>query len=330
MARLLQNIDATAAVTSVYALQDLRERIRQEVKSSSVRSWHLRDELHFLDHDVQQALDTYVPNLARAFFDYTALACAGEARHAATKCSVHWYGYKDSGWQRRTLWEEALAYNPRDLLVECEKLFEEEWRSENYGGDAWARIARTGQLYGQVPDLVFIDLCVDLSHNSGNYLDKGVIFYLSCVDHYRWVLDTKFRGKLLDYDKSCAYPFFAIPTLYVLPDVREVLQAGALLYLFPRPLSTIVSRWTSLDDTDMVVWGNEAFRPEVITSDEDEEDEEEQEDEEYEEEYEEEEEEEEEEEDEDCYCCATEATDEEKENKEDNLAYFWTPTQRAA
>jgi len=47
-----------------------------------------------------------------------------------------------------------------------------EWDS-SYGGDRWRQIAKAGLMKSSVSDCIFIDHCVDLSHNNNHYLDKG-------------------------------------------------------------------------------------------------------------------------------------------------------------
>ena len=62
-----------------------------------------------------------------------------------------------------------------------------------FGGEKWYGIARAGLLKGTVGDKVFIDHCVDLSHNNGIYFDKSAgIFrlwkqksHIECLDFKR-------------------------------------------------------------------------------------------------------------------------------------------------
>jgi hypothetical protein len=72
----------------------------------------------------------------------------------------------------------ALSYFPDEQTVEIVKsIFEQEWASGGYGGDAWLQIVNGMCLYGQIPDAAFIDHIVDLEHNSGTVLDKSARKY---------------------------------------------------------------------------------------------------------------------------------------------------------
>jgi hypothetical protein len=266
-----QPIQVLPVITSLYAAQDLQCRIRAELESNSVRSWHLRERFAWLGHEIQQWLDQVTPPLARAFFDYTALVCAGEARWAVQRCAYCWDEWVDGEHGRSDAWDDAVQYNPYDLLSESQKLFEMYWRGNGYGGKKWAQIAKVGQLYKKVPDSVFIDLCVDLSHNSGVYLDKGIIFYFSDPSHYRVILDLKFAGQLLDTFTNYYWNSGYFHELYVLPEVYEFLREAKKLHLFPKSFSKIFV-WTytysyawSFDEL-LINWRFAPFKPHVIDS----------------------------------------------------------------
>jgi len=176
------------AVADFYALQALDASSRRKV--DTFRRPHERWLQDFEDYSQR-----YASKFARALFDYLALACFGEARHCWDKASLAIEGLPE-GKSRRGAYEDARAYNPWLFLPKLEILFQRaEWEAY-YGGPSWARIAQAAQLYGKLPDTVFIDHCVDLSHNGGLCFDKdetGIFRLGYFAGEYRGLLDYKAR-----------------------------------------------------------------------------------------------------------------------------------------
>jgi hypothetical protein len=143
---------------------------------------------------------TFAP-LAAAFFDYIVATCAGELRHAHRCANQHYDGFPTGfSHHRASASAFALQYEPRSTLKACLKSFTDgEWQN-GYGGEAWAKIAKAGLMYKEQPDIVFIDHCVDLSHNSGTFLDKGIVFLEEDITRYVLLLESKkYAKKPIDF-----------------------------------------------------------------------------------------------------------------------------------
>jgi hypothetical protein len=145
-----------------------------------------------------------VPTLARAFFDYTAITCFTEMRHGEYRCEMKYEELEmHVKKNRHYAVHGALHYEPKSILKAAKVLFDYDWES-GFGGRSWKKIAEGGLLYQTVPDMVFIDHAVDLTHNNGAYIDKGIIF-ANDYGHGRYTnfLDTKRNAKtakeVIDY-----------------------------------------------------------------------------------------------------------------------------------
>lgn len=191
----LNNMFCVGCVTlSFYVLHDLKDRLEQW-QTSGQRYSRAHEKLY---EDINEKLNMIVPKLARRYWEYIVLSCAGEARHAsvATKFYIKGLGRRGA---RATAALNAIAYNPWILLDQEVALFGKKWEGNGYGGVSWQKIAGAGKLYGTVPDAVFIDHVVDLTHNGGLFLDKG--FILACREgeaYFLNVLTVKAQGSLLD------------------------------------------------------------------------------------------------------------------------------------
>lgn len=123
--------------------------------------------------------------LAEMLWDYTALAVFGEMRHATGRCSH--YNPAITGGNRASAYEEAKKYDPMSILKAGMALFDPKktsWES-SFGGAAWYRIAKCVSKRPIINDGVFCDMCFDLSHNSGVYLNKkeANIFTMFCAGY---------------------------------------------------------------------------------------------------------------------------------------------------
>jgi len=138
--------------------------------------------------------DEYIRRFANAIFDYTVLVVAGELRHCTSKASHYIYGYYNGECERNDVYNDCKGYNPRDVLAAGIRMFDTafvEW-GRAFGGDKWYQIAKAGLLKDKVSDCIFVDHCVDLSHNNSVYFDKSAgIFYLDSRSHYKNFLDFK-------------------------------------------------------------------------------------------------------------------------------------------
>jgi len=136
----------------------------------------------------------YISKFASAIYDYTALVVAAELRHAMRNASHYIANYYTNSLHRDEVYRDCTTYTPEGILKSGFRIFDPEqvkW-SESYGGEKWWNIAKAGLMKGRVSDCIFIDHCVDLSHNNSVYFDKSAgIFYLSEKEKYSDFLDWK-------------------------------------------------------------------------------------------------------------------------------------------
>lgn len=179
---------AEFVVAEFYALQTLELLAKADQFKRSHEKW-LRD-----FHEYKRLFEN---KFANALFDYTALVVYGELRHSRRRCGLHHPNIPQGG-PRSGSYVEAEKYSPAFIAEAGLLLFYEyEWETA-YGGERWGAIAkalhrRVNKLNHFDNDVVFIDHCVDLSHNSSHYLDKpeSDIFYTSCKSAYTGILNNK-------------------------------------------------------------------------------------------------------------------------------------------
>lgn len=118
-------------------------------------------------------------SLASLIFDYLALACLGEARHAYAHSNGALDGWEwDSSSERIVVVEHyAGKLAPSDFLPKLITLFDEANWSTSFGGKKWGRIAKVALSYfnKEWNEITLIDHCVDLVHNNGLCFDKGFL-----------------------------------------------------------------------------------------------------------------------------------------------------------
>lgn len=152
------------------------------------------------EKDFHEYMEYFVSNLARVIYDYTVLAVLSELRHGCkSNLVLDIPNFMRS--ERYQIFAWAKEYTSNSILRTGEYLFSSDnnyWAS-HYGGDSWKAIAKAGLMYGKIPDLVFIDHCVDLCHNSGSYFDKR-LGILACVDNSIFM-------KFLDAKKHSFNPY---------------------------------------------------------------------------------------------------------------------------
>lgn len=187
----MDRMDIFQLVQEFYAMEALAAMllVNQNSHFNPMRHSHERWQQDFSDFRTQ-----YIEKFAAAIFDYTALVVAAELRHGRKRASHHLKTYYDSGLDRETVYGDCFAYDPKDILAAGIRLFDADrvrW-DDGYGGKKWEQIAKAGLLKDKVNDCVFIDHCVDLSHNNSIYFDKGAgIFVLHNVRQYQAFLDFK-------------------------------------------------------------------------------------------------------------------------------------------
>lgn len=173
-----------AAVSTLYAMLEIELGLTLVPEPSRDHPDFIRYRMFKAEFAV--AFKRYGDRFARNMFDYLTLACAGEARYASNQMVVT-EGKKD-----------AIPYAPQGLLPALERVFEICKWAPGYGGKKWANIAKAAKKYFpfQSNPVVFIDHCVDLSHNGGLAFDKGFIFQYP-DERYKDILDAKLHGSLL-------------------------------------------------------------------------------------------------------------------------------------
>lgn len=152
---------------------------------------------------IKEAREEYVKQLALYFLDYTTLACAGEARHAREQAHSYNSFVPPARTMNRSLAAySTLKYDRRSVLEACRELFyEANWKGSSYGGDKWGAIAEAGLMYYAHGADVFLDHCVDLTHNGGLYLNKTDVGYFTLGGGY-WPIHKEYK-QLLDFKRYC-------------------------------------------------------------------------------------------------------------------------------
>jgi len=144
--------------------------------------------------DFHDFRDEYIIRFASAIYDYTVSVVAAELRHCKGQASQYIKDYYTSGLSRDEVYKECFTYKDHDILAAGIRMFDPvrvSWRRA-YGGDKWNQIAKAGLMKDKVSDCIFIDHCVDLSHNCSIYFDKSAgIFFLQNLQEYQSFLDLK-------------------------------------------------------------------------------------------------------------------------------------------
>ena len=107
---------------------------------------------------------------AEIIFDYTVLVVGGEMRHGLSKAS-HYNPNITQEVLRTSTFYQVKEFTPTSVLRAGVSAFDCNWHCA-FGGNAWKAIAQAGLLYGNVPNVAFVDHCIDLQHNNGCYFNK--------------------------------------------------------------------------------------------------------------------------------------------------------------
>jgi len=151
--------------------------------------------------DFNNYKEYFMSNLAQILYDYTVFSVLTELRHCNNS------NYENPDFDNKTRYSVLLLskiYTAESILKTGVKMFDEDFNpwKEGYGGYPWLLIAKAGLMYKKVPDIVFIDHCVDLCHNNGSYFNKH-LGILICTRDYR---DSMFDS-FLDKKKHSTNPF---------------------------------------------------------------------------------------------------------------------------
>ena len=267
--------EITGCVREFYCLQAVELLARADKFLRSHERWV---------RDFQEYKQRYTENLANAMLDYSVLVCFGEMRHGAQYCSRYNPNVPYAR-ERDESYRSAIQFTPDSILDSAYSLFTEgEW-DISYGGAAWALIAevalnRLRQKDVWCIDEVFIDRCVDLSHNGSIYFDKTEtgIFWLMNETYYKAFL----------YRKRYSPPEVLLRSEIVSETLSKLIKRAICLKIIPDII--VPAEQQNNEELDVITnyarveWGETILRNELEWSDYDDEDYEEDEEETYDEE----------------------------------------------
>lgn len=229
-------IDILQAAKDFYALEAMAALLcdKNENDFDAFRPSHTRWYRDFVAYR-----NEYVENLANAIFDYTAIVVAGEMRHAQNCASsyIEEFGY-DSDYSRSDVYGQCTRWTPESILEAGVKIFDPAnvtWKS-SFGGKKWGQIARAGLRKRNFNSpSVFIDHCVDLSHNNSVYFDKGAnIFYLHSGEHYKKFLDMKRKATTAEVLQE-----------NLSDNIRTLLRRACILGVYRLDIITLSQSWST-------------------------------------------------------------------------------------
>jgi len=183
--------DVFLAIKEFYAIEALTAVVQVENKLEPFRHSHAR-----WSEDFAVFKNLYYKKLAEIIYDYTVTVVAGEMRHGYSQASSYILGYYDDDAKRAFVYEECQFYTAKSILEAGVQVFGSpvKWKS-GYGGEKWCAIAKAGLYKGVLPDTLFIDHCVDLTHNGSIYFDKDTPLVVPLrgpeLDRYKFFLNFK-------------------------------------------------------------------------------------------------------------------------------------------
>jgi hypothetical protein len=136
------------------------------------------------DADAAKMLTDFETSLAREFACYLDMAVGGELRYAmqhlgkeALPADLACFfreidpGERGMAWMAWTVVRRVLGLRALELAAH---VFGTSGWAENFGGEAWATVARLlrDHLRGRVIARVFVDQCFSLEHNTGSVFNK--------------------------------------------------------------------------------------------------------------------------------------------------------------
>lgn len=171
-------LDISQLVQEFYAIEAVSAMVQGDQYSCFQPMRHSHSRWY---SDFTEFQKRYISQFAAAIYDYTVLVVAAELRHGKRRASRYIKDYYTTSYGREDVYRDCACYKAHDILLAGLWLFDPafvNW-NEAYGGEKWFYIAKAGLLKGTVSDEVFIDHCVDLSHNSSIYFDKNARIF-SC------------------------------------------------------------------------------------------------------------------------------------------------------
>ena len=212
------SISILNAVKSFYQIQAV-DMIKHPVEADR-RHRYWSDEFKYYK-------DIFIDQFEQAIYDYTVLAVGGEARHAKFKASIYNPNFPCHGKNRSTAMNKMVQYNPDDIVTNALYLFKNGSWGNAYGGRLWGFIADAVAKRNEWgTKTIFIDHCIDLSHNGGCYFDKSDygIFWVESSSEYK---------NFLDFKLICS-PIQLLTDFYIVgKELFKLIQSGVRLHILP-------------------------------------------------------------------------------------------------
>lgn len=269
-----QVLDLPTAVAGFYVQNLVLTKIR--IMEQNTLKFRLKDTIN----EFRAMQKEYVDRFAGALFDYIALASFGEARHAIddAKYYIQYICFK---WNknnekehvsvREEAYEQALKFDPNSFLPVLVNLYTDKGWRDGYGGPKWANIAEIGTKYRKMPNTVFVDNAIDLSHNGGSMFNKRILFKQYAPYGYKHMLDQKrSMESILTEDFLRKYSFPSSTKLF--------LKLAAKLGIIDVSLVYAPENYEPIEWPNAIKWGllsmssNDILPKEEFESDEDDDD----------------------------------------------------------
>ena len=174
--------------------------------------------------DFNQYKNDYISKTARIIYEYTVCAVVSELRHC--NHSNYYLRAIDTGYSSSKFLKCLDDYTAESILKTGVKMFNTDFNKWNnmFGGHSWLLIAKAGLMYGKIPNIVFLDHCVDLQHNCGTYFDKRLgFFYLPNGIDFTHFLDDK--------KHSVSAQEEIVPVSF---ELKKLVERGKNLHILPK------------------------------------------------------------------------------------------------
>lgn len=154
--------------------------------------------------DFEEFKTTFYSQFAKSLYDYLVFARAVEMRHMSQRANLHFFDYYTESKTSRYILKHCTIYSDKEIIRAALIAFSDlvDWEMQ-YGGWKWHLIAKAATYFHKLPNMVFIDHILDLSHNCSSVFDKGHnIFVLMDRNSYTTFLTNKRYGNIglvLDY-----------------------------------------------------------------------------------------------------------------------------------
>jgi hypothetical protein len=235
--------------------------------------------------------EEFEERFARLLFDYLAISCIGEARHAGdSKVKVV---YKNTGElkvntelffnsvgqrirvefpsARNKSFKLLPVFPAKTWLETCQKIFMLKFWGSSYGGIKWANIARAALRYYTLPPRLFIDHIADIQHNGGTAFNKSYDGLIQCPDcsELRKLLNAKAAESgiksyiIKNVHYTYQYKPFGRFQNYILSAMKQTNSIAENKYFFGEKYKATNVFAPMPDWPEPLVWGDEYSEREV-------------------------------------------------------------------